>query len=124
MTAKILVVDGSKAIQQIVANSFENEDAIVERVSNGDEALAQVFLLRGLRRDPTISFMFDEATFFVPEGEEHYHLGLMYQAPAFAVTQALATGHTPATCGWSMPPTSGAASTGTVLTTPIGVSKR
>ena len=42
MTAKILVVDGSKAIQQIVANSFEDEDVIVERVGNGDEALARL----------------------------------------------------------------------------------
>ena len=39
MTAKILVADDSITIQKIVAMAFENEDAIVEGIGNGEEAL-------------------------------------------------------------------------------------
>jgi CheY-like chemotaxis protein len=39
MTKKILVADNSITIQKIVAMAFENEDAIVEGVSNGKDAL-------------------------------------------------------------------------------------
>jgi DNA-binding response OmpR family regulator len=39
MTARILVADDSITIQKIVAMAFENEDAIVEGVGNGEEAL-------------------------------------------------------------------------------------
>ena len=39
MTAKILVADDSMTIQKIVAMAFENEDAIVEGIGNGEEAL-------------------------------------------------------------------------------------
>ena len=42
MTAKILVVDDSITIQKIVAMAFENEDASVEGIGNGDEALARL----------------------------------------------------------------------------------
>ena len=42
MTAKILVADDSITIQKIVAMAFENEDAIVEGVDNGREALARL----------------------------------------------------------------------------------
>jgi CheY-like chemotaxis protein len=39
MTAKILVADDSITIQKIVAMAFENEDATVEGIGNGSEAL-------------------------------------------------------------------------------------
>ena len=42
MTAKILVVDDSITIQKIVAMAFENEDASVEGIGNGDEAWARL----------------------------------------------------------------------------------
>ncbi len=42
MTAKILVVDDSITIQKIVAMAFENEDASVEGMGNGSEALARL----------------------------------------------------------------------------------
>ncbi|VAX30603.1 hypothetical protein MNBD_NITROSPINAE05-191, partial [hydrothermal vent metagenome] len=41
-TAKILVADDSITIQKIVALAFENEDAIVEGIGNGDEALTRL----------------------------------------------------------------------------------
>ena len=42
MTAKILVADDSITIQKIVAMAFENEDATVEGINNGSEALARI----------------------------------------------------------------------------------
>jgi CheY-like chemotaxis protein len=42
MTAKILVADDSITIQKIVALAFENEDAIVEGIGNGDDALTRL----------------------------------------------------------------------------------
>lgn len=39
MTVKILVADDSMTIQKIVAMAFENEDALVEGIGNGEEAL-------------------------------------------------------------------------------------
>ena len=39
MTKKILVADNSITIQKIVAMAFENEDAVVEGVSKGKDAL-------------------------------------------------------------------------------------
>ncbi len=42
MTAKILVADDSITIQKIVAMAFENEDAIVEGIDNGRDALARL----------------------------------------------------------------------------------
>lgn len=42
MAFKILVVDDSITIQKIVAMAFENEDAVVEGVCNGSEALVKL----------------------------------------------------------------------------------
>jgi len=42
MTAKILVADDSITIQKIVAMAFENEDATVEGIGNGSDALARL----------------------------------------------------------------------------------
>ena len=42
MTKKILVADESITIQKIVAMAFENEDSIVEGVSNGKDALGRI----------------------------------------------------------------------------------
>lgn len=42
MTAKILVVDDSITIQKIVAMAFENEDASVQGIGDGSEALAKL----------------------------------------------------------------------------------
>lgn len=42
MTKRILVADGSITIQKIVAMAFENEDAVVEGVSNGKDALEKM----------------------------------------------------------------------------------
>ena len=42
MTKKILVADNSITIQKIVAMAFENEDAVVEGVSKGKDALARM----------------------------------------------------------------------------------
>jgi len=45
MTAKILVVDDSITIQKIVAMAFENEDASVEGIGDGSEALTRLKIL-------------------------------------------------------------------------------
>ena len=42
MAFKILVVDDSITIQKIVAMAFENEDAVVEGIGNGSEALVKL----------------------------------------------------------------------------------
>ena len=42
MTSKILVVDDSITIQKIVAMAFEKEDACVEGIGNGSEALVKL----------------------------------------------------------------------------------
>jgi len=42
MTKKILVADESITIQKIVAMAFENEDSIVEGISNGKDALDRI----------------------------------------------------------------------------------
>jgi DNA-binding response OmpR family regulator len=42
MTKKILVADESITIQKIVAMAFENEDSLVEGISNGKDALGRI----------------------------------------------------------------------------------
>ena len=42
MTKKILVADESITIQKIVAMAFENEDSLVEGISNGKDALDRI----------------------------------------------------------------------------------
>ena len=42
MTKRILVVDDSITIQKIVAMAFEKEDAVVDGVSNGKDALEKM----------------------------------------------------------------------------------
>jgi DNA-binding response OmpR family regulator len=42
MTSKILVVDDSITIQKIVAMAFEKEDAVVEGIGNGSDALVKL----------------------------------------------------------------------------------